>query len=223
MATKSKGEFVKVSGDTPQEMSIAIEAYTNAMVDTRTAALKFKEYILGKRLDNMFRNLGRIVGPYGAGTVRWAKNMPWVQGVKGHVRTLHSAKNMFKSSIRTGYQMTVKHAKSGRDLILTTYTFTNKREHAQYIHDGWRPHIVRARNASALKIPIGNAEPPEEMHAKLIGGKWYIFRKWVMAGGAVARFILGFVDGDLSWYGDWWMRTIETADKKAKISGGRRS
>ena len=203
-----------------KEMAIAVERMTDALVDHRTAGRKFKKYILGKRLDTMFRNLGRGFGVTGQGMQKWTGNKPWTVGVKGHARPLHGMRDMFKSSLKRKFFMRIRHKPGGSDVVKSNYLFDNKAPYARMLHDGWRRHLVVAKNAKALMIPIGAVEPPEDMNAKKIRGKWFIFRKSVWAGAAPPRRLLGFVKGDLNWYANWWLREIEKAGESAGKKAG---
>jgi hypothetical protein len=192
-----------------------VRAIAKRAEDTREVTDAFERQVMDKRIPQMFRNQGRVPGRWGAGSRQWDPNTGWVRRAKGrHLRVMHGRSNR-TSSIADSYRFETHHAPGYAGATKIEWRLYNRAEHAKYLQTGSGMRVVYPRHAKALKIPLqhGGPEPGRKWHAKLIGGTWFIFRKYVIVGPTPPRKILGFFEGDLDWLVFWWPRYIIDGDK----------
>jgi len=209
---------IRLEADGLDEMARYIQAVGQRSADFGEMSRNFKRYVMGARMENLWRNEGIIRGRWGKGSKRWPANTSWTARAKGHKRVLYG-RSQSKSGLRQGYTFDA----SGAMVRFRQGRFTFKLGHeAPY----WRA-LQRGRAstkvvygvhspAKVLMIPLQKRarEPGKKWGAKRVGGQWVIFRRYAFIGPQKPRKFVSFVEGDVNWLGHWFLNYAMDGKKK---------
>jgi len=167
----------KITNPGTKRLEVKIGKVLKRSRNLKRVVKPFEDYTMEKRIPNMMRNQGRVMGKWGKGFKRWADNTPWVRRAKADRRVFYKH-NRSRSSIEEAYEFS---GSAGPRNGKANFRLVNKHEAAKFLQKGFPKKVIKAKSAKMLAIPWGFGRT--------------IFRKQVTRGKMEPRRLDGFREG----------------------------